>query len=550
MEQELWYKNAVIYSLDLETFMDANGDGTGDFEGLSNRLDYLHALGVDTIWLAPFQPSPNKDNGYDIADYYGVDQRHGTGGEFVDFIYKAKKLGIKVIMDLVVNHTSDKHPWFINASSSKDARYRNWYVWSDKKPANWNEGMVFPGVQKTTWTLEKKTKSYYFHRFFPFQPDLNTDNPEVRKEIERIMGFWLQLGVDGFRVDAVPFILESPAPDKDPELRFEYLKQMRRFLQWRKGDAVFLGEANVLPEESKDYFGDNGDGIHLMFNFYANQYAFYSLATSDVKPLINALKKTKNKFPYSQWAHFLRNHDELDLGRLTEEERQRVFDEFGPEENMQLYERGIRRRLAPMLGSRKHLEMAYSLMFSLPGTPVIRYGDEIGMGEDLSLKEREAVRTPMQWSSDHNAGFSIADKLVHPVVDEGFYSYKHVNVENQRRDPSSLLNWITALIRLRKECPEIGHGDWEIIKTGFDSILGMIYKWNNNTLYIFHNFLNQSQEIVLQKKHSEHRKLIDLMNNIESEADDDNPHTIILEAYGYRWFRADNLSSPYEHQEV
>jgi maltose alpha-D-glucosyltransferase / alpha-amylase len=550
MEQELWYKNAVIYSLDLETFMDANGDGTGDFEGLSNRLDYLHALGVDTIWLAPFQPSPNKDNGYDIYDYYGVDKRHGSSGEFVDFIYKAKKLGIKVIIDLVVNHTSNKHPWFINASSSKDARYRDWYVWSDKKPGNWNEGMVFPGVQKTTWTLEKKTKSYYFHRFYDFQPDLNTDNPEVRKEIERIMGFWLQLGVDGFRVDAVPFILESPAPGKDPEMRFEYLTQMRRFLQWRKGDAVFLGEANVLPEESKDYFGDNGDGIHLMFNFYVNQYAFYSLATTDTKPLIDALKRTKNKFPYSQWAQFLRNHDELDLGRLTDKEREKVFEKFGPDENMQLYERGIRRRLAPMLGSRQHLELAYSLMFSLPGTPVIRYGDEIGMGEDLSLKEREAIRTPMQWSGDKNAGFSKADKLVHPVVEEGFYSYKHVNVENQRRDPSSLLNWMTALIRLRKECPEIGHGDWEIIKTGFDSVLGIIYTWNNNTLYIFHNFLNQSQEIVLKKKHTEHRKLIDLMNNVESIADDENPHTIIVEAYGYRWFRADNLSSPYEHHKM
>ncbi|WP_207496029.1 alpha-amylase family protein [Aridibaculum aurantiacum] len=550
MEDELWYKNAVIYSLDLETFMDANGDGTGDFEGLSARLDYLHALGVDTIWLAPFQPTPNKDNGYDIYDYYGVDERHGSSGEFVDFIYKAKKLGIKVIIDLVVNHTSDKHPWFINACRSKDARFRNWYVWSDEKPANADEGMVFPGVQETTWTLEKKTNSYYFHRFFHYQPDLNTDNPEVRKEIERIMGYWLQLGVDGFRVDAVPFILEAPAPGKKAQMRFEYLKQMRRFLQWRKGDAVFLGEANVLPEESKNYFGENGDGIHLMFNFFVNQYAFYTLATAEVKPLVDALMRTKEIFPYNQWAQFLRNHDELDLGRLTDEEREKVFQKFGPAKNMQLYDRGIRRRLAPMLGNRQQVEVAYSLMFSLPGTPVIRYGDEIGMGENLELPEREAIRTPMQWSADAGAGFSKASKLVHPVVEEGYYSYKHVNVEHQRRDPSSLLNWMTALIRLRKECPEIGHGDWEIVDTGFEHVLGMRYNWRENSLFIFHNFKDEPQEIVIKKKQSGHKKLIDLMNNEESIASEKQEHAIILEAYGYRWFRADDLASPYEHHKV
>ncbi len=541
MIDELWYKNAVIYSLDLETFMDANGDGTGDFEGLSARLDYVHALGVDTIWLAPFQPSPNKDNGYDIRDFYGVDSRHGSSGDFVGFMHKAKKLGIKVIIDLVVNHSSDQHPWFKNARTSKESPYRDWYVWSDKKPSDWNEGMVFPGVQKSTWTLDKQAKSYYFHRFYNFQPDLNIDNPRVRKEIERIMGYWLQLGVSGFRVDAVPFILESPAPGKKKaKLHFEYLSEMRRFLQWRSGNAILLGEANILPEESKNYFGENGDGVHLLFNFFVNQYAFYALATGEVQPLITALEKTRQQFPTSQWAQFLRNHDELDLGRLKEEEKQKVFERYGPEKHMQLYERGIRRRLAPMLGSRQELELAYSLMFSLPGTPVIRYGDEIGMGDRLDLKEREAVRTPMQWTKEPGAGFSNAEKLAHPLITEGFYSYTHINVEDQRRDPTSLLNWMTACIRLRKECPEIGFGDWKIVDTGSPKVLGMCYTWEKSTLYIFHNFDEKPQEIILTQKQTDAVRLIDLFKHAESVLDEKGRHTVILDAYGYRWFRVGN----------
>jgi maltose alpha-D-glucosyltransferase/alpha-amylase len=540
MLEDLWYKNAVIYSLDLETFMDGNGDGTGDFEGLCNRLDYLHALGLDTIWLAPFQPTPNRDNGYDISDFYGVDPRHGSSGDFVAFIHKARKLGIKVIIDLVVNHSSDQHRWFQEARSSPDSPKRNWYVWSKTRPKNWNKGMVFPGVQKATWTKDKEAKEYYFHRFYEFQPDLNTDNPEVRDEINKIMGYWLELGIAGFRVDAVPFILESSQSkgSETPKLHFEYLKEMRRFLQWRRGDAVLLGEANVLPEESKKYFGEDGDGIHLMFNFYVNQYSFYALATSDTRPLIHALEATRGISPSSQWAHFLRNHDELDLGRLTDEERQKVFERFGPEPHMQLYDRGIRRRLSPMLGSRQQTELAYSLMFSLPGTPVIRYGDEIGMGDNLDLKERNAVRTPMQWTAEKQAGFSKVDTLVYPVVDEGYYSYEHVNVESQRREPGSLLNWMTSLIRLRKECPEIGYGNWEIMDTGCKEILGMKYTWKSKILLIWHNFQAHSLELVVPEEMAGSVRIADLMSNIESMTDEKGRHTITLEAYGYRWFRA------------
>lgn len=486
MIRDLWYKNAVFYSLDLETFMDLNGDGTGDFEGLSSRLDYLHSLGVDSVWLAPFQLSPNKDNGYDIEDYYSVDPRHGSFGHFVEFIHMATKRGIKVIIDLVVNHTSDQHPWFRQARKGESSPYYNWYVWSKEKPSDWNKGMAFPGVQKATWTFDKQAKAYYHHRFYEHQPDLNIDNPEVREEINRIMGFWLQLGISGFRIDAVPFILEEQIPgQQNKKIRFEYLRDMRRFAQWRKGDSVMLGEANVLPKESAKYFGKEGEGLHLMFNFYVNQYLFYALATSDIKPLKDALEATRLHFPTAQWAHFLRNHDELDLGRLTEKQRQKVFEQFGPDESMQLFGRGIRRRLSPMLGTRKRTEFAYSLMFSLPGTPVLRYGDEIGMGDNLELEERNSVRTPMQWSEEKNAGFSSAEKLVHPIIDEGEYSFEKVNVETQQRTSSSLLNWMTSLIRLRQECVEIGLGEWQLIDTGTPFVLGIHYEYESSHLSAF-----------------------------------------------------------------
>lgn len=550
MLEDLWYKNAIIYSLDLETFMDLNGDGVGDFEGLARRLDYLHAMGVDTIWLAPFQPTPNRDNGYDIRDYYGVDPRHGSSGNFVEFMHQANKRGLKVIIDLVVNHTSDEHPWFQDARSSEDAKHRDWYVWSKKKPSDWDEGMVFPGVQKATWTYDKKAKAYYFHRFYKFQPDLNVDNPEVRAEICRIMGYWLELGVAGFRVDAVPFMLETQIPGKiKRKIRFDYLHELRRFLQWRKGDAILLGEANVSPKDSKEYFGEDGDGIHMMFNFYVNQYLFYALATADTRPLIKAIEDTRSQVVIAQWAQFLRNHDELDLGRLTDEQREKVFARFAPDESMRIYNRGIRRRLSTMLGNRQQIELAYSLMFSLPGTPVIRYGDEINMGDNLKLEERNAVRTPMQWSGDYQAGFSEADKLIHPVVDEGPYSYLHVNVENQRRDPDSMLNWMTSMIRLRKECSEIGWGDWQILKTGYDCMLGIHFNWEGSSLVILHNFDERAHELTLDLKHEHEDKLVDLIENYESIADEKGQHKITLDAYGYRWFRAGDLSHLF-HKKV
>lgn len=542
MIDDLWYKNAVIYSLNVGTFLDSNGDGIGDFEGLSRRLDYLSGIGVSCIWLQPFQPSPNRDNGYDVSDFYGVDPRHGSLGDFVDFANQAKQRGMKIIVDLVVNHTSDQHPWFKAARADRNSKYRNWYVWSKKRPRDYRKGMVFPGVQTQTWSFDRVAREWYFHRFYDFQPDLNTENPEVRTEIQRIMGFWLELGVSGFRVDAVPFIIETREPGKKHNHRYEYLSEMRNFLQWREGDAILLGEANVLPEENMDFFGKDDDRMHMMFNFFVNQHVFYALASSDVKPLEAALEATKDIPPYAQWASFLRNHDEVDLGRLTKEQRETIYARFGPEKRMQLYGRGIRRRLAPMLGNQAQVELAYSLMFSLPGTPVIRYGDEIGMGDDLRLKERYPVRTPMQWSDEPNAGFSTAAKTVLPVIDKGVWSYKRINVEAQRRDPNSMLNWTERMIRLRKECPEFGWGTYKILHSGKSHVLAIRYDWRNNSLLALHNFSEKPAGITLDVGIRDAARLTNLLAGEHSQAESSGKHKIVLEGYGYRWYRVGGLS--------
>lgn len=541
---DLWYKNAVIYSLDLETFFDSNGDGTGDLRGLMERLDYLEFLGVDAIWLAPFQKSPNRDNGYDVADYYTVDPRYGTMGDFVEFIHDAEQRGIKVLMDLVVNHTSDEHPWFQESRSDEDSPYRDWYNWSKKRPSNWNEGMVFPGEQDRVWTRDDEAKAYYFHRFYEFQPDLNMDNPYVRSEIQRIMGFWLQLGVHGFRIDAVPFMIESVVPgEPEGEKQFEYLAQYRRFLDWRSREAIMLGEANVLPEETREYFGSNGDsGIHMMFNFFVNQYLFHALATGDTATLKEAVKATADIPATSQWAQFLRNHDELDLGRLDDEEREQVFARFAPEEDMRLFGRGIRRRLAPILGDREHEELAYSMMFSLPGTPVIRYGDELRMGDNLELEGRAAVRTPMHWAAERQAGFSSADELVvHPVIEDGVWSYQHVNVAAQRRDRDSFLNWMARMIRMRKECPEIGWGQWEIIATEAPGLIVLRFDWRGNSVVTLHNFAEQPEEVELDAEAVGATRLTNLLDPTELDADEEGTLRIRMDPLGYRWYRAGGL---------
>jgi maltose alpha-D-glucosyltransferase/alpha-amylase len=521
-----WFRNAIVYSASVETFMDGNGDGIGDFPGMCRRLDHLESLGVDVLWLAPTQPTPNRDDGYDIADYYGIDRRLGSSGDFVQFLRQAAGSGIRLLLDLVPNHTSDRHPWFLQARSDPASPYRDWYVWSKKRPAHPEKGIVFPGTQRSTWTYAKDAQAWYFHRFYDFQPDLNTDNPRVREEIHRIIGYWLQLGVSGFRVDAVPFLLEKPG-DKAPH--FEYLRELREVLQWQRGDAVFLGEANIVPRDDHEYFA-NGEGLHLIFNFWVNQHLFLALATGDARTLAAALRATAKIPPGAQWAYFLRNHDELDLGRLTDAERKQVFARFAPDQSMQLYDRGIRRRLAPMLGDRKRLELAYSLLLSLPGTPVLRYGEEIGMGEDLRLTERNAIRTPMQWSSDENAGFSTAPKLVRPVISSGPYGYRDVNVEAQSRDPTSLLRWLSDMIRVRKRCPEIGAGDWRMVPTRNGHVIALAY----GDVVTVHNLDERPHEIRLDLGVG----LESLLADGESLEATGGRLRVRLEGLGYGWFRA------------
>jgi maltose alpha-D-glucosyltransferase / alpha-amylase len=545
MIDDLWYKNGVIYCLSVATYMDANGDGVGDFKGLLRRLDYLHGLGITAIWLMPFQPSPGRDDGYDIADFYGVDPRYGTLGDFVEFAHGCKQRGIRIIIDLVVNHTSDQHPWFREARRSKDSPHRDWYVWSDTKPANASKGVVFPGVQKSTWTRDKEAGAWYFHRFYDFQPDLNTSNPRVQAEILKIMGFWIQLGVSGFRMDAVPFVISTKGPKvRKAQQQYDMLRAFREFLQWREGDAIILAEANVLPKTDMEYFGRDGDRMHMMFNFHVNQHLFYALASADSRPLAKALRATKPRPASAQWGLFLRNHDELDLGRLTKAQRDLVFRCFGPDKDMQLYDRGIRRRLAPMLGGdRRRLELAYSLMCTLPGTPVIRYGDEIAMGDDLSLPERNCARTPMQWSTEPHAGFTGSRKPVSPVIDQGPYGYDHVNVAKQRRDPNSMLNWTERIIRMRKEVPEIGWGDFEVIVTQDPAVFIIRYDWRNNSVLFVHNLDEKPREIAFSTKLPEGhgRLLINLLAEDHSRADKRGQHRIVLEPYGYRWYRVGGL---------
>ena len=548
---DLWYKNAVIYCLDVEKYQDANGDGVGDFEGLTRRLDYLAGLGVTCVWLQPFYVSPNRDNGYDVADFYSVHSKHGSLGDFVNFMNHAKALGMRVIADLVANHTSVDCQWFQSARNHPRSFFRDWYVWADERPKNHKDGIVFPGEQTTTWSFDRKAGKYYFHRFYHHQPDLNTWNPYVRAEIRKIMGFWLQLGVSGFRMDAVPFLIEKKGPGIETQQNFHILKEMREFLQWRAGDAILLAEANVPPDESLNYFGDEGDRLQMMLNFAVNQRLFYALATVEIEPLVWALEETQKRPANAQWVQFLRSHDELDLGRLTSEQRARVFEAFGPSKTMQLYDRGIRRRLAPMLGNnRQRLELAFSLLFSLPGTPMMQYGDEIGIGDNLKLPERECARTPMQWTSERHGGFSRARRVVRPVISDPIYGYRRVNVADQRRDPASLLNLTERIIRARRECPEISWGEFRVLRTTEPHVLALRYDWRETSLVTLHNLGSQAAKVRFKVGVPRDELMVDLFADRHSRVRNDGMHVIPLDGYGWRWYRVGSIDTTLDRRDL
>jgi maltose alpha-D-glucosyltransferase/alpha-amylase len=501
-----WYKEAIIYSLDVETFRDGNGDGIGDFKGLTQSCRYLSGLGVDCVWLLPFFPSPNRDNGYDVTDYYGIDPRLGNLGDFIEFMEEAKDRQLRVMIDLVLNHTSIDHPWFKEASSSRDNPFHHYYVWRYDEPPDTSDEAIFPPHQKGVWTYSPAVDGWYLHRFYKHQADLNITHPEVRREMKRVMAFWLKLGVCGFRVDAVPFLIELRGTSAaEHEEEFGFLEELCDYMRWHRGDAVLLAEANVSAEALRQYFGD-GNRMQMVFNFLVNQQLFLSLATSSAETLRKCLKQMQTPPAHCQWGIFLRNHDELSLDRLTDKEREACFRLFAPEDHMRLFERGVRRRLAPMLNDRRKLLLAYSLLLSLPGTPVFWYGEEIGMTEDLSQPERFSVRTPMQWTSGKNAGFSTAppQMLIRPIASNKQFPAKKVNVEAQARDEKSLLNAIHAMIRARKHHPAFGCGEVKFLKTTHSrAVLAHACSWEGQTMVALHNFSAKSLEtrVTLPQKH-------------------------------------------------
>jgi maltose alpha-D-glucosyltransferase/alpha-amylase len=539
---ERWYRNAVIYSLDVRAFQDSNGDGVGDLRGLISRIDYLSRLGVTTIWLSPIHPSPWKDGGYDVTDHYDIDPTLGSLGDFAELMNVADERGLRVMLDLVVNHTSDEHPWFRSAVADPRSPYRDWYVWSEQEPTDRSEGMVFPGVQRETWTYSDQAGAWYHHRFHDFQPDLNIANPEVRKEINKIVSFWERLGVSGFRMDAAPFVIERTVPGDGPGDRdYAFLTELREKTSWRRGDAVFLAEANVGNGELHEFFGD-ADGaasrLQMIFAFRLNEALMLSLARQDPEPTVDALAALPRPPRHGQWATFLRNHDEVDLSGLTEQERQDVFEAFGPDRRHQVYERGIRRRLASMLdGDGRRLRMAYSMQFTMPGTPVLRYGDEIGMGEDLRLPEREAIRTPMQWSAARNAGFSDgADAdLVRPVISDGAFSYERVNVTDQRRDPESLLVWFERMLHTLRECEEIGIGEHAVIPVKASNVLAHRATAASGSVVFLHNLRDRPVRVCVEPQPDEDGNPIEVFGN--RAYDEVDLRNLELDGYGYRWIR-------------
>jgi trehalose synthase len=532
---DVWWKNAVFYCLDVETFHDADGDGCGDLRGLGDRLDYLAGLGIGCLWLMPFMPSRQRDDGYDVVDFYGVDPRLGTHGDLVEVVRTAADRGMRVVADLVVNHTSDHHSWFREARRGGDSAFHDFYVWKDEKPEEKPGDLVFPDQEDSNWAFDDQAGRWYLHRFYSHQPDLNVSNPQVRDEIAQVAGFWLEQGLSGFRVDAVPFLIESigiPEVD-DPH---ELLSDLRRFMGRRKGEAALLGEVNLAPEQQREFFGDeDGDELHLILSFTVNQAMFLALAREEAAPLARALEALPDIPEDCQWANFVRNHDELSLDKLSEEERQEVFAAFGPEPELQLYGRGLRRRLPTMLGGdERRIRLVYSLAFSLPGTPVLFYGEEIGMAENLAIEGRYSVRSPMQWSGDPQGGFTTAAEPVRPLVEDGPFGYREVNVARQRRDPDSLLNWMERLIRRRRECPELGWGRWELLDAGAPAVFAHASEWDGSTVVAVHNLAGRDARAKLELGGD--GALVDLFEHREHELES-GAVSLELAPYAGAWFR-------------
>ncbi|MCK6430594.1 MAG: maltose alpha-D-glucosyltransferase, partial [Burkholderiaceae bacterium] len=448
-DDPLWYKDAIVYEVHVKAFFDSNDDGIGDFPGLTSKLDYLHDLGVNTIWLLPFYPSPFRDDGYDVADYHNVHPAYGTREDFRRFVREAHKRGLRVITELVVNHTSDQHPWFQAARRApKGSVKRNFYVWSDDPNRYAGTRIIFTDSEKSNWTWDEVAQQYYWHRFFHHQPDLNFDNPQVLKAVIRIMRFWLDMGVDGFRLDAIPYLVERDGTSNEnlPETH-AIIKKIRAALDARYTGRLLLAEANQWPEDVAEYFGD-GDECHMAYHFPLMPRMYMALAMEDRHPIVEIMTQTPEIPDACQWAIFLRNHDELTLEMVTSRERDYMYNMYAADKRARI-NLGIRRRLAPLMeNDLDRIKLMNSLLLSMPGSPIVYYGDEIGMGDNIFLGDRDGVRTPMQWTSDRNGGFSRADpqRLYLPPIMDPVYGFEAVNVEAQSRDPSSLLAWTRRLL--------------------------------------------------------------------------------------------------------
>ena len=499
-QDPLWYKDAVFYELHVRAFYDGNDDGIGDFAGLIQKLDYLEWLGVDCLWLLPFYPSPLRDDGYDVADFRSIAASYGTTEDFRRLLEEAHRRGMRVIVDLILNHTSDQHAWFQAAKTSPDAPTRQYYVWSETDQKYPRARIIFVDTEKSNWTWDSEAQAYFWHRFFSHQPDLNYDNPEVRRAMIQVMEYWLDQGLDGFRCDAVPYLFEREDTicENLPETH-RYLKEIRSSIDQRYKGRVLLAEANQWPSDVRPYFGD-GDEFHMAFHFPLMPRLFMGVRSEDRQPIIDMFKHTPDIPPACQWCLFLRNHDELTLEMCTGEERDYMYYAYARDPQMRR-NIGIARRLAPLLDNdRRKVELLNSIVFTLPGSPIIYYGDEIGMGDNIHLGDRNGVRTPMHWTADRNAGFSKADpsQLFLPVVTDAVYGYQSVNIEAQKQATHSLLNWMRRMIAIRKKHKVFGRGTLEFVSPANEKVLVYLRAYEQQTVLIVHNLAESSQAVELE----------------------------------------------------
>jgi maltose alpha-D-glucosyltransferase/alpha-amylase len=535
-----WYKDAIIYQLHVKAFHDANGDGMGDFAGLTQKLDYIAGLGVTAIWLLPFYPSPLRDDGYDIADYTRIHPDYGTLRDFRGFVRAAHRRGLRVITELVVNHTSDQHPWFVESRSSRQNPQRDWYVWSDTDQRYADARIIFTDTETSNWTWDQESQQYYWHRFFSHQPDLNYDNPKVVRAVLRVLRFWLDLGVDGLRLDAVPYLVEREGTNGEnlPETH-DVLRRLRAAVDERYSNRMLLAEANQWPPDVLPYFGDeNGPECHMAFHFPLMPRIWIALRREDRYPIVEIMSQTPEIPDENQWALFLRNHDELTLEMVTDEERDYMYAEYAVDARMRINV-GIRRRLATLVDrSRRRLELLNSLLFSMRGTPIVYYGDEIGMGDNVYLGDRNGVRTPMQWTGDRNAGFSRADvhALYAPLVADPVYGYQAVNVEAQERVPGSLLNWMKRLIRVRRAHPVFGRGTLEFLHPENRRVLAYLRQHEGVIVLCVANLSRFAQYVELDLSRFGGRQPVEMIGRVQFPRIGELPYLLTLGPHDFFWF--------------